>query len=282
MQGTDLLTIEKNKTNYLNKDRSVNIREYMDKQQKLEESGLENIDIVDKAKSLGKDDFLKLLVTQLSHQDPTQPVQDQQFIAQMAQFSSLEQMQNISTSVTNMADRQAFGLVGKFVMGIDAETGEMQSGLAEAVLYDESNKPFVRVNGRAVAVKDVKVIGDANLLNPNRSENIPANTAVPSVNKATSAEFSAAGAAENAKEISDMHSDASKSEVQEIKPGRIENGELKHDADDSSEKSNSEKSKMNDSEINKKDQEVKRSAQEPVSYYDDIFDSVSEKFSMSI
>ena len=45
---------------------------------------------------MDKNDFLKILITQLSHQDPTQPMDDKEFIAQMAQFSSLEQMTNMS------------------------------------------------------------------------------------------------------------------------------------------------------------------------------------------
>ena len=49
--------------------------------------------------ALGKDAFLQLLVTQLQHQDPTKPQDDSEFIAQLAQFSSLEKLTQIATSV---------------------------------------------------------------------------------------------------------------------------------------------------------------------------------------
>ena len=51
---------------------------------------------------LGREAFLQLLVTQLAHQDPMQPQSDSEFIAQLAQFSSLEQLSNIQTTLTDI------------------------------------------------------------------------------------------------------------------------------------------------------------------------------------
>jgi flagellar basal-body rod modification protein FlgD len=54
--------------------------------------------------SLGKDDFLKLLVNKLKYQDPLNPMQDEDFVAQLAQFSSLEQMYNIADGIAQAND----------------------------------------------------------------------------------------------------------------------------------------------------------------------------------
>ena len=53
---------------------------------------------------LGKEQFLQLLVTQLQNQDPLNPMEDQEFIAQMAQFSSLEQLMNLNVSMQGLTD----------------------------------------------------------------------------------------------------------------------------------------------------------------------------------
>ena len=55
-----------------------------------------------KPNALGQDAFMKLLITQLQHQDPTAPKDDSQLIAQLAQFSSLERLTSIDESLTRI------------------------------------------------------------------------------------------------------------------------------------------------------------------------------------
>lgn len=71
------------------------------------------------AGSLGLQDFLKILLTQLTYQDPLKPMDNQQFMAQMAQFTSLEQTQKLNDKIdqliTNQAALQSVGLIGRVV-----------------------------------------------------------------------------------------------------------------------------------------------------------------------
>ncbi len=55
---------------------------------------------------LGKDEFLKILMTQVQNQDPLNPVDDKEFISQMATFSSLEQMMNMNKTMTQFVENQ--------------------------------------------------------------------------------------------------------------------------------------------------------------------------------
>jgi len=94
---------------------------------------------------LDKDDFLKILVTQLSHQDPTQPMEDREFIAQMAQFSTLEQMTNLNREFSQvmklMAASQAVNLLGKNVEIADGES--FVQGSVREILGGESPQLLV-------------------------------------------------------------------------------------------------------------------------------------------
>lgn len=85
---------------------------------------------------LGKDDFLKLMVAQMKNQDPMNPADDKDNIAQMAQFSSLEQITNLATATQQLADSmqmtQTLGLIGHTV-SYKAIDGTLTSGTVSAV-----------------------------------------------------------------------------------------------------------------------------------------------------
>jgi len=107
---------------------------------------------------LGKDDFLKLLITQLSNQDPTSPMEDTEFISQMAQFSSLEQMTNMSTSFTKMASflnsSEAASTLGKTV---ELNVGDTTTtGIVEGATRGDN--PQVLVNGMYYSMDKIKAI----------------------------------------------------------------------------------------------------------------------------
>src|SRR3954462_13190080 len=88
------------------------------------------------AQALGKDDFLKLLVGQLQHQDPLAPSDDQQWIGQMAAFSQLEQVSNMAASTQKIVDtlnmNGTLSLIGRTVTSLD-DTGASHSGKVDTV-----------------------------------------------------------------------------------------------------------------------------------------------------
>ena len=92
---------------------------------------------------LGKDAFFELLVTQLQYQDPLNPMDNSQFISQMAQFSSLEQMENMNRNMEMFLRIQSIsegaGLIGKNVETINPETGDIIAGEVKKVTFFEGN-----------------------------------------------------------------------------------------------------------------------------------------------
>ena len=113
--------------------------------------------------ALDKDDFLMLLVTQMKYQDPLEPESNTEYVAQLAQFSSLEQMQNLNSTATNTS---AYTLVGKQVRIIEtSNTGaenEVQ-GMVEYVKM-ENGKPYVSVNGEMYSYDDIVEVIDESYL----------------------------------------------------------------------------------------------------------------------
>jgi len=115
-----------------------------------------------RVQSLGKDEFLKLLITKLQNQDPLKPMDDESFIAQLAQFSTLEQMNNISEGIAeanqwdflqmqSLNNAMAANLVGKDVRAT-----------YDRVFLDGDNSPNISYTIPSYA-SDVKLtIKDAN------------------------------------------------------------------------------------------------------------------------
>jgi flagellar basal-body rod modification protein FlgD len=104
------------------------------------------------ANSLGMEDFLKILLTQLTYQDPLKPMDNQQFMAQMAQFTSLEQTQQlnnkIATLITNQAALQSVGLIGKTV-DITTSSGAVTGTVSALSLSGDSPLLTVRTTAGA-------------------------------------------------------------------------------------------------------------------------------------
>ncbi|MBY6036089.1 flagellar hook assembly protein FlgD [Fictibacillus nanhaiensis] len=124
---------------------------------------------------LGKDDFLKILITQLQNQDPTNPMQDREFIAQMASFSSLEQMTNMNSTMQQFLTFQSESsllqqsqMIGKQVTyeseTVDAEGKkvlELKEATVKSVLFEKGNVLLEMTDGSKISSFQVIKITDS-------------------------------------------------------------------------------------------------------------------------
>lgn len=117
-------------------------------------------------KELGREQFLQLLITQLANQDPTEPMDNSAMIAQMAQFSALEAMQNMSAS---FAQTQTYSMIGKVAVGavVDSTGASYEVfGVVDGagVL---NGKPYVKIGEATVFLENVYSVFDKEALSGN-------------------------------------------------------------------------------------------------------------------
>ena len=105
------------------------------------------------ANSLGLQDFLKILLTQLNYQDPLKPMDNQEFMAQMAQFTALEQSQRLNDKlgllIANQAALQSVGLIGRTV-DVTTESGKVTGTVTSLSLQGEQPKISVSTGNGTV------------------------------------------------------------------------------------------------------------------------------------
>jgi flagellar basal-body rod modification protein FlgD len=114
---------------------------------------------------MGKDQFLSILIKQLQNQDPMQPMEDKEFIAQMAQFSSVEQLMNISKQLTAMSQSlgSVSGLIGKEISWInDSDDGSsaLESGIVSSIIVKDGVQ-YAAVGEYAIPLNKIIEIKEA-------------------------------------------------------------------------------------------------------------------------
>jgi len=116
--------------------------------------------------AMGKDVFLRLLITELQNQNPLEPMSNQDFVNQMVQFQNMEQMSNMSQSLQDYlgtlnatTKMQAASIVGKYVV-IEGNEVSLSKGLADPILYsmEKDGKVMIKIKN-----EDGQVVRTENL-----------------------------------------------------------------------------------------------------------------------
>lgn len=111
--------------------------------------------------ALGKNDFLTMLMTQLENQDPLSATDDSAMVADMAQFSSLEQMSDMNTNIVGLMamqnTSQAAALIGKTVTVTNPTTGLTDTGAISVVNF-VSGTPMITVNNQQYGLSAITQI----------------------------------------------------------------------------------------------------------------------------
>lgn len=114
--------------------------------------------------SMGRDQFLQLLLVQLQNQDPTSPMENTDMMAQMAQFSALESMQAMAGATTAS---QAYSMIGKGIVGFirDSVTGATRDivGTVDSAGVD-NGKPYVKVGNATVQLENITQVFDNSII----------------------------------------------------------------------------------------------------------------------
>ena len=125
------------------------------------------------SQQLGKQDFLNLLMVQLRNQDPLNVQDDREFIAQMAQFSSLEQSTNTTSAIENLVSfqqlTQGSSLLGREVEGLYTPKGSDKAEPIKGFVTEAriSGKDLIlKVNDKDVLLKNLTRVTDAFSISP--------------------------------------------------------------------------------------------------------------------
>jgi flagellar basal-body rod modification protein FlgD len=154
---------------------------------------------IGEAAGLGKDDFMQLLIAQLKNQDPMKPTDDTQFIAQLAQFSSLEATNKMSDTLAELSNAQMLGqaaaMIGKTVSAKLTDGTTVTGTVTQVNMVDSKAK--VVVNGQEIDSSLITSVTNTASSSTSTSTTSTSTTSTSTTEKATTTNAATTAAASN-------------------------------------------------------------------------------------